>query len=66
MSKELAKLLDYTNPLVKRTRLNSIINTTCTVVAGADQGQGAWRSWIKIHTDSGENCKGTNGYRGKL
>ncbi len=54
---ELRKLLDYTYPKLITTRLGSICNTTCTIVAGADQGQGAWRSWIKIHTMSGPEIR---------
>jgi hypothetical protein len=53
VSKELTKLLDYSDPNLITTSLSSICQTTCTIVAGADQGQGSWRSWIKIATESG-------------
>jgi hypothetical protein len=55
--KELTRLLDYTDPKVLSTRLASICNTTCTIVAGSDQGQGAWRSWMKIGTMSGAEVR---------
>jgi hypothetical protein len=57
--KELTKLLDYTNSNELFSRLSSICNTICTIVAGADQGQGAWQSWIKISTESGEKVRQT-------
>jgi hypothetical protein len=52
--KELNNLLDYTNSNEPFSRLSSTCNSSCTIVAGADQGQGAWRSWIKIKSGSGE------------
>jgi hypothetical protein len=55
--KELTKLLDYSLSNDVSSRLSSICSTRCTIVAGADQGQGAWRSWIKISTDSGEKIR---------
>jgi len=54
--KELTKLLDYSSNEVS-TKLSSICSTSCTIIAGADQGQGAWRSWIKISTESGERIR---------
>jgi hypothetical protein len=39
---ELSKLLDYLDPKVITSKFSSINNHTCTIVAGADQGQGAW------------------------
>lgn len=57
VSKEVTKLLDYTEQNFRASRLSSIANTTCTIVAGADQGQGAWRSWIKISTESGQQIR---------
>jgi hypothetical protein len=35
--------------------LSSISETTCTTVAGADQGQGSWQSWLKISIESSQN-----------
>ncbi len=56
-SKELSKLLDYTEQTFRASRLSSIASTTCTIVASADQGQGAWRFWIKISTGSGQQIR---------
>jgi len=54
---ELTKLLDYSTSDDISSRLSSICCTRCTIVAGADQGQGAWQSWIKISTESGERIR---------
>ncbi len=53
VKKELERLLDYTELNVESNKLISLATSGCTLVAGADQGQGAWRSWIKITTMSG-------------
>jgi hypothetical protein len=46
---ELTRTLDYTDPNLVSSTFSSLTNLNgCTLVAGADQGQGAWRSWIKI------------------
>jgi hypothetical protein len=45
--KELSKLLDYADPKVITTKFSSICDTTLSIVAGVDQGQGAWQSWIR-------------------
>ncbi len=42
VSKQLTKLLDYTDLNFRASMVSSIANTICTIVAGADQGQGAW------------------------
>jgi len=55
VQKELERLLDYTNLNEVTTKFNSLASNGCTLVTGADQGQGAWRSWVKISTmSSGE------------
>jgi len=55
---ELERLLDYSNLDVDPNKLSSLANTIgCTLVVGADQGQGAWRSWIKISTMSGAEIR---------
>jgi hypothetical protein len=44
-------MIDYLDPKLVFSRFNSLVTSGyCTLVAGADQGQGAWRSWIKICT----------------
>ncbi len=48
---ELTRILDYTDMLSNFNSLSSI--SGCTLVAGANQGQGAWHSWIKIAAMSG-------------
>ncbi len=55
VSTELSRLLDYLDPNLITTRFSSLLASGfCTLIAGADQGQGAWWSWIKISTMSGE------------
>jgi hypothetical protein len=54
---ELIKLLDYTDPKEITNKFSSLNNSTCTLVSGADQGQGAWRSWVKISTMSGPEVR---------
>ncbi len=45
---EISRLFNYLDPILVYTRFNSLVASGfCTLVAGADQGQGAWRSWIK-------------------
>ena len=52
---ELSRMLDYLDPNSINSRFNSLLASgSCSLIAGADQGQGAWRSWIKIMT-YGEN-----------
>jgi hypothetical protein len=51
-------MLDYTNPNLITSKFSSLLSSdTCALIAGADQGQGAWRSWIKIATVSGEDVR---------
>ena len=57
VSVELAKLLDYTDSNLKATKLRSISLSPCTIVAGADQGQGSWRSWVKVSIESGQTIR---------
>jgi hypothetical protein len=60
VSKELERLVDYTNDLDVINRFSSISSATnggMNIVAGADQGQGAWRSWIKITTMSASEIR---------
>jgi hypothetical protein len=54
---ELAKLLDYTDSNLKATKLSSFSLSTCTIVAGADQGQGSWRSWVKVSIESSQTIR---------
>jgi len=55
---ELERLLDYSNLDVDPNKFSSLGNNSgCTLVVGADQGQGAWRSWIKISTMSGAEIR---------
>jgi len=55
---ELERLLDYSNLDVESNNLSSLVNVNgCTLVVGSDQGQGAWRSWIKIPTMSGAEIR---------
>ncbi len=53
ISKELERLLDYSNNNLESTNILNAIVGGCTIIAGADHGQGAWRLWIKICTMSG-------------
>jgi hypothetical protein len=48
VAKELERLLDYSNDHLKTTNKLNSIASGCTIIAGADHGQGAWRSWLKI------------------
>jgi hypothetical protein len=51
-------MLDYLDPNLITTRFSLLLASgSCTLIAGADQGQGAWRSWIKISTMSGEEVR---------
>ena len=51
VANELSRLIDYLDPNLVSTRFKSLLASGyCTIIAGADQGQGAWRSWIKIST----------------
>ena len=42
---------------VVTSKFSSFSTIGCTIVAGADQGQGAWHSWIKIATMSGSRIR---------
>ena len=58
VANELSRLLDYLAPNQVSTRFNSsLASGHCSLVAGADQGQGAWRSWIKIVTYGGKEIR---------
>jgi hypothetical protein len=58
VSKEISKMLDYMNPNLISSRFSSLLaSDLCSLIAGADQGQGAWQSWIKIPTMTGEEVK---------
>jgi hypothetical protein len=58
VAKELSRMLDYLDANSITTRFSSLLaSNSCTLIAGADQGQGAWRSWIKIVTMSGEEVR---------
>ncbi len=48
VSKELERIIDYSTNLDLIDSLRSLSTSGMTIVAGADQGQGAWRSWLKI------------------
>lgn len=53
VANELTRMLEYLDPNL----VSTLTSGTCTLVAGADQGQGAWRSWIKIYTMSGTEVR---------
>ncbi len=57
VKKELERLLDYTNLNVVNQKFSSLATNGCTLVSGADQGQGAWCSWMKIPTMSSEEIR---------
>jgi hypothetical protein len=58
VSKELERLIDYTNDLDVISRFSSLCTTEgMNIIAGADQGQGAWRSWLKISTMSANEIR---------
>ncbi len=58
MANEISRLLDYTSPNLLNSKFSSLLSSDlCALIAGADQGQGAWRSWIKIATMSGEDIR---------
>jgi hypothetical protein len=42
--------LDYMDSNVVTSKFSSLSTSGCTIVAGADQGQGAWHSWRKVST----------------
>lgn len=62
--KELERLFDYSNSLYAIYMFPSISTTTTdmNIIAGADQGQGAWQSWIENTTRS-TNEKKPHGQR---
>jgi hypothetical protein len=53
VAKELSRMLDYLDPNL----VSALASGTCTLVPGADQGQGVWRSWIKIYMMSGTEVR---------
>ncbi len=56
--KELSRMLDYLDPISINSRFNSLLTSgSCTLIAGADQGQGAWRSCIKIRIYGGNEVR---------
>jgi hypothetical protein len=57
VTKELERLIDYTKDVDALNRFSSIAKEGMTIVAGADQGQGAWHSWLKISTMSGSETR---------
>jgi hypothetical protein len=58
LTNEISRLLDYTDSNLIASKFSSLLSSdTCSLIAGADQGQGAWRSWIKIPTMSGEEVR---------
>jgi hypothetical protein len=52
VKKELEWLIDYTDFNVVNQKFSSLTTSGCTLITGANQGQGAWYSWIKISTMS--------------
>ncbi len=51
-------MLDYTNTNLITSKFSSLLSSNSSaLIAGADQGQGAWHSWIKIATMSGEDVR---------
>jgi len=57
VSKELERLLDYSvDNSESLSKINSIASS-CTLITGADHGQGAWQSWLKISTMSGAEVR---------
>jgi hypothetical protein len=58
VANEISRLLDYTSPNLLNSKFSSLLSSdSCALIVGADQGQGAWRSWIKIATMSGEDIR---------
>jgi hypothetical protein len=57
VSKELERLLDYSSDNLESTNKLSSIAGGCTIIVEADHGQGAWRSWLKICTMSGDKVR---------
>ncbi len=58
VTKELSRMLYYLDPKIIHSRFSSLLASgSCTLIAGADQGQGAWRSWIKITTYGGQEIR---------
>ncbi len=49
VSKELERLIDYSTSL---DSFRSLSTSGMTIIVGADQGQGAWHSWLTINTMS--------------
>ncbi len=58
VSKELSIMLDFLDPKIINSRFTSLpVSGSFTLIAGADQGQGAWHSWIKITTYGGQEIR---------
>jgi len=57
VKKELERLIDYTDFNVVNQKFSSITTSGCTLIAGANQGQGTWRFWMKISTMSNAEIK---------
>jgi len=58
VTNEISRLLDYTDSNLIASKFSPLLSSdSCSLIAGADQGQGAWRSWIKIPTMSGEEVR---------
>lgn len=57
VTKELERLIDYNNNVDAINRFCFIAKEDMTIVAGADQGQGAWHSWLKISAMSGNKIR---------
>jgi hypothetical protein len=58
VANEISRMLDYTEPNIINSTFSSLLSSgTCSLIAGADQGQGAWRSWVKIPKMSGEQVR---------
>ncbi len=51
-------MIDYLDHKLINTRFNSLLASGYyIIVAGADQGQGVWRSWVKISTYGGSEIR---------
>jgi hypothetical protein len=58
VANEFSRILDYVDRNLIPTRFSSLLASDyCTLIAGADQWHGAWCSWIKIVTMSGEDVQ---------
>ncbi len=57
VKKELERLIDYTEINVVTNKLSFLATNGCIIVAGADQAQGAWCTWVKNSSMSGAESK---------